>query len=124
MPARNLHRPPVVVMLPDEIDMTSREDTYDQLHAAFASGAPVVVADLTATTFCDCASLRRLIAVQDRAAAQGTHLRLVIPPGSPVHRLSALLSVERRLPVYPSLRDAGVPEGPGQLCSVRLSGTP
>jgi len=61
------------VPLAGGIDMVNCEQVY----AAFVSGATVVFADFTATSFCDCASLRCLLAVQRRAAAQGAQLRLV-----------------------------------------------
>jgi anti-anti-sigma factor len=111
MPARHSSRPPAVVVLPDEIDLTNREDAYDQLYAAFSSGASVVIADLTATSFCDCASLRRLVMVKNRAAAQGAQLRLVIPPKSSVHRLATLIGLDRQLPIYPSVHDASLSPG-------------
>lgn len=78
--------PAVIVPLADEIDLTNSEQVYDRLCAAFGSGPEVIIADFTATWFCDCGSLRRLLTVQRRAAAQGSQLRLVIPPGSPVRR--------------------------------------
>jgi hypothetical protein len=56
--------PPVLVPLAAEIDMT----TCDQLSAAFTRGALVVVADFTLTTFCDSATLRRLLAIHRQAA--------------------------------------------------------
>lgn len=99
---------PVIVTLPDQIDLTSYDRAYDQLYAAFVSGATMVIADCTSTAVCDCASLRRLAAVQDRAAARDAHLLLVIPPGSLVHRMARLM--ELSLPVYPSLDEALAPE--------------
>jgi anti-anti-sigma factor len=95
-----------VVTLPGQIDLTNAERVYDQLYAAFASGAPVVIADFSATSFCDCSSLRRLLAVQHRAAARSAQLRLAIPPGGTVHRLAQLLDLGRQLQVYPGLREA------------------
>ena len=92
---------PVVVALPAEIDLSNQDQACDLLEAAFASGAPVVIADFTGTTFCDCSSLRRLLAVQQRAAS-AAQLRLAIPPGSPVRRLADLTGTSRRQPVYPS----------------------
>ncbi|MDQ2813243.1 MAG: STAS domain-containing protein [Actinomycetota bacterium] len=99
-------RSAVVVRLVTEIDLTNREQMYDRLYAALALGAPVVIADFSATRFCDCASLRRLIKVQERAAAYGSQLRLVIPPGSPVGRLADLIDLADRLLIYPSAREA------------------
>ena len=109
MHAQDAYRTAVTVTLPEEIDLINREDAYDRLYAAFACGAPVVIADLTGTTFCDAGSLRRLVTVQNRAAAQGTQLRLVIAPGSVVSRLAGLTGLDRRILIYPNLREAGLP---------------
>jgi len=98
----------VVVPLAGEIDLTNCESVYDRLYAAFVSGPAVVIADFTATWFCDCASLRRLLAVQQRAEARGARLRLVIPPGSPVRRLAELTDMNGQLHMYPSMREASV----------------
>jgi hypothetical protein len=52
-----------------------------------------------------------LLAIQQRAAAQGVKLRLVIPPGGPVGRLAALIGLNGCLDIYPSLREASGPAG-------------
>ena len=111
MPCQQGTGPAVVVPLAGEIDLINCEQVYDRLYAAFVAGAPLVIADFTATSFCDCASLRRLLAVQRRAAAQGTQLRLLIPPGHPVQRLAELLGVHGRLHIYPGMREAAGPAG-------------
>jgi len=98
--------PVVVVPLAGEIDMVNCEQVYDRLYAAFVSGATVVIADFTATSFCDCASLRRLLAVQQRAAAAGVQIRFVMPSGSPVRRLADLTGLDKPLRIYPSVREA------------------
>ena len=116
--------PAVVVPLAGEIDMVNCEQVYDQLYAAFVSGVTVVIADFTATSFCDCASLRRLLAVQRRAAAQGAQLRLVIPPGHPVQRLAELLGVNGRLHIYPGMQEASLLPAGGQPGTARSMGPP
>lgn len=110
--------PAVVAALPAEIDMASQEAAYGKLYAALAAGAPVVVADFSATRFCDCSSLSRLLAVQQDAASRNARLLAVIPSGSPVGRLAGLVSLDTRMPVYSSLREAEdqVPE----VCGNRL----
>jgi len=95
-----------VVALAAEIDLTNCEQACGQLDAAFACGAAVVVADLTSTWFCDCASLRRLLAVQQRAASCGGQLRLAMPTGSQVRRLASLTGLDKPLHIYPSVRGA------------------
>jgi anti-anti-sigma factor len=98
--------PAIVVPLAAEIDLTNSEQVYDRLYAAFISGTAVVVADFTGTWFCDCSSLRRLLTVQQRAAAQGSQLRLVIPPGSLVRRVADLIGLDGQLHIYSSTREA------------------
>ena len=115
--------PVVVVPLAGEIDMANCEQVYDRLYAAFVADAAVIIADFTATSFCDCASLRRLLAVQRRAATQDAQLRLVIPPGNPVQRLAELLGVRSQLHIYPgmdeaSLLPADAQPGPGSSRSM------
>lgn len=98
--------PAIVVPLAGEIDLTNRQQAYDRLYAAFVSGAPIVIADLTGMTFCDCGSMRRLLAVQQRAAARGGQLRLVIPPASPVRRVADLTGLDHRLRIYSTVCEA------------------
>lgn len=117
MHAQDVPKPPVTVRLPAEIDLTTQERAYDQLYAAFASGGSVVIADLSATTFCDCAAMRRLMMARRRAAAQHADLRLVIPPGSPVLRLAHLTELDRHVPVYPSLGEAAAAGSRGEQAS-------
>lgn len=100
MHTQNAPRVPVIVRLPAQIDPISRERAYDELYAAFVSGAAVVIADLSATTSCDDAALRRLVTVQRRAAAQHAELRLVIPPGSPVRRQTRVVELDPRIRLY------------------------
>ena len=98
--------PAIVVPLGDEIDLTNCEQVVDRLDSAFDSGGAVVIADFTATWFCDCSSLRRLFTVQQRAEAQGGELRLVIPAGNPVRRLACLSGLDYQLHIYSSARAA------------------
>lgn len=99
---------PVVVTLPDEIDMTNVSFVAGQLRAALTSGAAVVVADLTATTFCDCSGVRSLLLAQHHAAAGNTQFRLAC--SSPVVlRVIHLLGLGDQLAVYPSLAAALMP---------------
>jgi len=95
-----------IVALPAVIDLGCPDRAYEQLYAAVADGASVVIADLTATTLCDWSSLRRLVAIQHQAAARGGQLRLAITPGSPVHHMAQLMDLDHLLPIYPSVVQA------------------
>lgn len=106
MPAQDAGSTPVVVPLPAEIDLTTQDRVCDRLYAAFTSGARVVVADFTGTIFCDCSSLRAVLAVRGRAAARNAQLVFAIPPGGPVHRLAQLMGLDRLVRVYPGAGEA------------------
>jgi len=97
--------PPVIVTLPEEIDLTNSAVTAAELLGTLDNPS-LVIADMTGTTFCDSAGLRMLGTARKRAGASGATLRIVIRPDSPVARTLAILGLDRFLPIYASLRDA------------------
>lgn len=97
---------PAVVVLPDEIDVTNSKAAFGLLAAALAPGVPVVIADLTATSFCDTSGVRALLQAHEQAGMRGTQLRLAIPPGGSVRRMLELTGIGRVLNVYPGLDEA------------------
>jgi anti-sigma B factor antagonist len=94
-----------VVTLPDEIDMDNADRVGADLQAAFAPGVTTVVADMTATTFCDSRGIRALVLAHKQAAASGAELRLVVPSAG-VLRVLAVLGLDGLLAIYPSLPEA------------------
>jgi anti-anti-sigma factor len=100
---------PVIVTLPAEIDMTNSGRIGRQLGFAQASGAAVVVADMTATTFCDSRGMRALVMAHKRATASGTELRLVVPSAA-ILQVMAITKLDTVLRIYPSLA-AALPDG-------------
>ncbi len=97
---------PAVVVLPAEIDVTNCELAFGLLAAALAPGVPLVIADLTATSFCDTSGVRALVKAHEQAGARGAQLRLAIAPGGSVRRVLELTGLGRRLNVYPGLDEA------------------
>jgi anti-sigma B factor antagonist len=85
-----------------EIDITNASDVAELITAACAPGVPAVIADLTATSFCDSAGLSHLIQASHKAAANGTELRLAISPDGAVSRIIELTGISQHIPVYPS----------------------
>lgn len=96
---------PTVVTLPDEIDVANAERVGADLQAAFAPGVTVVVADMTATTFCDLLGTRTLVRAHEQAAASGAELRVAVSSAG-VLRVLALLRLDGLLAIYPSLQEA------------------
>ena len=97
--------PAVVVALPAEIDMASAGQAGQQLGAAIAPGVKAVIADMTATTFCDSSGIAMLMQAHRQAVANGTELRLVVRSAA-VLRAVTPLRLDDLLPVYPSLGQA------------------
>jgi anti-sigma B factor antagonist len=100
---------PVIVRLPDEIDMNNAEDVGEHLRSAFTRGAAVVIADLTSTVFCDSSGVRQLLLSHNYADFHDAQMRFVIPGGS-VLRVLTLTGIDQFLSVYPNL-DAAVSAG-------------
>ena len=97
--------PAVVIALPAEIDMANAGQAGQQLGSAFAPGVRAVIADMTATTFCDSSGIAMLVRAHKRAAANGTELRLVVGSAA-VRRALTLVRLDDLLPIYPSLSQA------------------
>jgi anti-sigma B factor antagonist len=97
---------PVVVELPAEIDVTNSEQVYQQLVAVLAPNITTVVADMTATLFCDSSGVHAIMHAYETAGARDVGLRLAVSPGTSVRRVLQLIGVGRLIPVYPSLEEA------------------
>jgi anti-sigma B factor antagonist len=102
---------PVVVTLPAEIDMSNAEAVQGQLRDACGPGV-TVIADLSATTFCDSSGARALLIAHQQATAGNARLRAAVPLGA-VRRMLALLALDTILQVFPSVTEALAAEIPG-----------
>lgn len=93
-----------MVTFPAEVDLCNSGRLGDQLALAMTSAA-TVIADLTATTFCDCSGIRVLVLAHEQALAAAVDLRIVARSAS-VLRVLALTGADRLLPVYPTVKAA------------------
>jgi anti-sigma B factor antagonist len=93
---------PVIVRLPAEIDIANAEDVGEQLHSAFTPGITLVIADLTATIFCDSSGLRQLVMAHRRAKACHAEVRFAISHREVLGVLE-VTELDCLLSVYPSL---------------------
>jgi anti-sigma B factor antagonist len=97
--------PTVVIALPAEIDMANAGRVGQQLGSALAPGVQAIIADMSATTFCDSSGISMLVRAHKQAAANRTQLRLVVRSTS-VLRALTLVQMDDLLPIYPSLSQA------------------
>ena len=95
----------LVVVAPEEIDITNAEALRLALLEAAASGPGPLVVDMTRTRFCDSSGPHVLFAAHERAQAEGREVLLVIPSAI-VLRVFAFTGVDRMIPNFTSLAEA------------------
>jgi anti-anti-sigma factor len=102
-----------VVAFPEHVDMSNAAQIRDQLLAVFDRGATVVIADMSATAWCDYVGVDAVARACQRAAVCRAELRLVAT-APPVRRLLAAQGLDRVVPVYSSVEAAiaGDPDRP------------
>lgn len=105
-----------VVHVAGEIDISTVgefEATIERSETQAASeghGAPVIVIDLRGVTFLGAEGLRTLVTSQDRIAAAGGSMRVVVPgEGGIIRRLLELTGVESLLDLFESVESAVAP---------------
>ena len=97
--------PLTVVTFPDEIDMATAGAIGEDVAAALARGVHAVIADMTATTFCDSAGISMLIRAKKQATSHGAELRLLLPCPN-VLRVLKIQGLDALLPIYFNLEEA------------------
>jgi anti-anti-sigma factor len=99
-----------VIKIPAEVDLSNADQVRRDLTAALAQDASLVIADMSATTFCDSAGVIALVRAVRNANASGTGLR-VAASAPAVTRVLAITGVDGLIEVYPSV--AAAMAGPG-----------
>jgi anti-anti-sigma factor len=92
-----------VITAPAEVDVTNVGDVCRALLSAAGQDVPVLIIDMSRTTFCDSAGVHAIIAAYHQAAAAGTELRLV---ATAVLRILTIVGVDQLIPIYPDLEAA------------------
>lgn len=91
-----------VVKLPEEIDVSNAGQVREDLLAVVGQDASLVIADMSATMFCDSAGVSALVHAVRTASGSGTGLR-VAASAPAVTRVLAVTGVDRLIEVYPSV---------------------
>ena len=66
-----------IVALPAEVDLSNAERLLEQLLLVIGGGATDLVADMSATTFCDSSRVHALVRARSRLVGQGGRLHVV-----------------------------------------------
>ena len=94
-----------VVAFPEHVDMSNAAQIREQLLAVFDRGAVVVIADMSATAWCDYIGVDAVARACQRAVVCRAELRLVVTAPA-VRRLLAAEGLDRLVPVYSSVEAA------------------
>ena len=103
-----------VMTFPEHVDMSNAAQIREQLLAVFDRGAAVVIADMSATVWCDYVGVDAVARACQQATVRRAELRLVATSPA-VRRLLAAEGLDRLVPVYSSLEAAIAarePDGP------------
>jgi anti-sigma B factor antagonist len=94
-----------VVSLPAEIDLTIADALREALLSVLNQGTVALIADMTATTFCDSAGITALMRAAKRAAATGAEMRLAVTAPQ-VLRVFTIVGIDRLIDIHPSVAAA------------------
>jgi anti-anti-sigma factor len=89
-----------------EIDFGSHRALLDTLMGKIDHGRPRIVLEMGRVSFCDSTGLGVLVRVRQHAVSKGGWLRLAgVTPA--VRRALEITNLDRLIPSYPTVRDAG-----------------
>jgi anti-sigma B factor antagonist len=96
------HDEQVVITLPGEIDVTNSPGLRETLLAVIRQQSVLLVADMSATTFCDSSGINVIVAAYRQAVAVGADMRLVIRH-SAARRVFEINGIDTVIGIYPDL---------------------
>ena len=106
-----------VVALPERMDASNAGQIREELLSVIDGGATALIADMTATTWCDHAGADAVVRAFRRAVVSGTELRLVVT-AEHVSRVFSLSGLDCLVSIYPSLEAATAASAPAEVPAV------
>ena len=104
-----------IVAFPGHVDISNVAPLRDRLLSVINRGAAVLIADMTGTESCDHAAVEAVARACQRAAINGTQVRLVVT-APVVRRVLGIEGLDRLVSIYPSLEAAtAASAGPAAL---------
>jgi anti-sigma B factor antagonist len=103
-----------VVALPAHMGVSNAGQIGEELLSVINSGATALIADMTATIWCDHAGAGAVVRAFQRAIITGTELRLVVTAPH-VSRVLSLSGVDRLVPIHPSREAAMAVSAPAAV---------
>ena len=106
-----------VVALPVSMDASNAGQIGEELLSVINGGVTVLIADMTATIWCDHAGADAVVRAFQHAVTQSTKTRMVVPAKS-VSRVFSLNGLDCLVCIYPSLEAATAASPPAEVLAV------
>jgi anti-sigma B factor antagonist len=90
-----------VISAPVEVDVSNAAEVERCLLSVLGHGARVLIVDMTATTFCDCAGVHAIVVCWKSAAAEGSSLRLAVRAPA-VRYVFSITGTSRLIDIHPT----------------------
>ena len=88
-----------LVRVSGEVDLSNVREVTDAIGGEVPHDVPLVVLDLSGTTYLDSTGIAMIFRLHERLANGRQELRLVVPPGSPIRAVLELTRVPGLVPV-------------------------
>ena len=92
-----------LVQIIGEIDLSNATDVMDAVTRAIPDDTPLVVLDLSGTTYLDSTGIEMIFRLADRLRLRRQDLRLVVPPRAPIRAVLELTKVDHAIPIQDSI---------------------
>ncbi len=86
-----------------EVDLTNATDVREAISRLASPDAPVIVVDLTDTTYLDSSAIAMLFHLAERLTQRRQKLHIVVPPNSPLRAALELTALPQTIPLQPTL---------------------
>lgn len=94
-----------VISAPAQIDAGNADDVLACMLTVICEGALLLIVDMTAVTFCDCAGVGALVRAFRQTRARGAEMR-VAAHGPAVTRVLGLTGTDKLIDIYPTVAEA------------------
>jgi anti-sigma B factor antagonist len=101
-----LHDTIPVARIEGEIDLTNAGPLGDRLRALLTNRSDALVVDLSPTTYLDSSGVTLLFGLVEELRRRQQELHLVVPDGSPLLRVIAIVGLGQAAPVHGSVEAA------------------
>jgi anti-anti-sigma factor len=92
-----------LVQIIGEVDLSNATDVMDAVTHAIPDDTPLVMLDLSGTTYLDSTGIEMIFRLADRLRLRRQDLRLVVPPRASIRAVLELTKVDHAIPIQDSI---------------------